>query len=206
MNPRTIPRGAVDGAVKLVRLPLDIAVSLLPGNGDGSRPALRIAVDRWEATLRHVAGYALRDDELREDAERRREAADERARALRLREAAQRRSAEADDRLADRVDAAQQHRETAQERAERRRRQAEQQRAARTRAAAQTETKRKAVSRRVKDTVEGAIEEEADEARLERLEAEARALEERKAALTAEDEAQRLQDEATKKKAARRQR
>ena len=137
---------AVGAGVKLARLPLDIAVSMLPGDGDGARPAASIAVDRWEATLRQVAGYALRDDELREDAARRRAAADERARALRLREAAERRRAEADERLADRV-------QTAEE---------------------------------------------------QRSEAEAQALEEREAALTAKAEAQRLRDEATKKKAARR--
>ena len=59
MSIRAIPRGAVDGAVKLARLPVDVAISLLPGNGngDGARPAAKIAVDRWDATLRELAGY-----------------------------------------------------------------------------------------------------------------------------------------------------
>lgn len=206
MSMRTIPRSAVGGAVKLARLPLDLAVSLLPGNGAGPRPAASIAVDRWEATLRRVAGYALRDDELREDAARRRVAADERARALRLRVAAERRSAEADERLADRFEQAEEHRSVAQERAERQRQAAEQQRAAKARAAAQAESRRKAATRRARANVEQAIEEQADEARLERLRAKAQALEEREVALTAEDEAQRLQEAATAKKAARRKR
>lgn len=206
MTIRTIPRSAVGGAMKLARLPLDLAVSLLPGNGAGAKPAAGIAVDRWEATLRQLAGYALRDDELREDAERRRVAADERARALRLREAAERRRAEADERLTDRIEDADAQRAAAEQRAERKRRQAEQQRAERTRAAARTETQRKAAARKARAKVEQAIGEQADAARLEQLEAEAQALEEREVALTAEAEAQRLQDEATAKKAARKNR
>lgn len=203
MSIRDIPRGAVDGAVKIARLPLDVAVSLLPGNGDGARPAAGIAVDRWDATVRQLAGYALLDDELREDARRRLAAADERARALRLRAAAEARSAAADQRLANRVEEAEERRSAAEERAERERKQAEQRRAAKKRAAAQAEAKRKQASRRAKAKVEEAIEEDADEARLEQLQAEARALEEREAALVARDEAQRLRDEATAKKAAR---
>jgi len=206
MSIRAIRRGAVDSAVKLARLPLDVAVSLLPGNGTGARPAASIAVDRWDAALRDVAGYALRDDELREDAARRRVAADERARALRLRAEADARSAAADDRFAGRVERAEEHRATAEQRAERERRQAEQRRAEKTRTAAQAETKRKAASSRARATVDDAIEEQADEARLEQLETEARALEEREAALTAKAEAQRLQDAATAKKAARKTR
>jgi hypothetical protein len=204
MSLRVIPRSAVDGAVKLARLPVDIAVSLLPANGDGSRPALRIAVDRWEATLRQIAGYALRDDELRVDAVRRRAAADERARALRLRDTAERRRAEADEHLADRVEDAGKQRTAARSRAERQRTQASRRRTERTAAAARTESKRKAANRKVRGQVEEAIEEEADEARLAQLEAEAKALEERERALAAQSEAQRLQDEATARKAARR--
>jgi hypothetical protein len=206
MSIRAIPRRAVAAAVKVARLPLDIAVSLLPGNDNGGRPAATIAVDRWEATMRDLAGYALLDAKLREDATRRRAAADERARALRLREAAERRRAEADERLDDRVEQAEEHRAVADEHAERQRREAEQRRAAKARAAAQAETRRKAASRQTRAKVDEAIEEQADEARLEQLKAEAQALEEREVALTAQDEAQRLQDAATAKKSARRKR
>lgn len=204
MSMRAIPRTAVGAGLKLARLPLDLAVSMLPGNGDGVRPAASIAVDRWEATVRQVAGYALRDDELREDAERRRAAADERARALRLREAAERRRAEADERLADRVESAEEQRAAAEQRAEQRRRDAEREAGERKRAAARTEAQRKASVREARAKVEEAIEQQADAARLEQLEAEAEAIEEREVALIAEAEAQRLRDEATKKKAARR--
>jgi colicin import membrane protein len=203
MGIRAIPRSAVDGAMKLARLPLDVAVSLLPRNGDSARPAARIAVDRWEATLRQIAGYALHDEEMRADAIRRRAAADERARALRLRETAEQRRAAADERLADRVEDAEEQREAAEARAERKRRQATEQRAERAARAARTESKRKAAHREMHEQAQDAIEEEADEARLEQLEAEAKVLEERERALTAQSEAQRLQDAATARKAAR---
>lgn len=203
MSIRAIPRGAVDGAVKLARLPLDVVISLLPGNGDGAGSAAKITVDRWDATLREVAGYALRDDVLREEATRRRVAADERARALRLRSAAEARTAAADSQLADRAEQAEERRAAAEGRAERERAAAEKRRAARSRAAAQAETKRKAANRRTQAKVEEVIEEQADEARLEQLQTEAKALEEREAALIAKDEARRLRDVATAKKAAR---
>ncbi|MCA1698633.1 MAG: hypothetical protein LC790_06935 [Actinobacteria bacterium] len=203
MSIRAIPRGAVDGAIKLARLPLDAAISLLAGNGVGARPAASIAVDRWDATMREVAGYALFDDELRAQATRRRVAADERARALRLRDAAEAYSSVADEKLADRVEQAEEHRAAAEQRAGRERAEAEQRRAAKTRAAAQAETKRKAANRRARANVEEVIDEQAGEARLEQLEAEARALEEREAALVARDEGQRLRDAATATKAAR---
>jgi hypothetical protein len=208
MSLRDIPRTAVDGAVKLTRLPLDIVVAMLPGNGNGSgaKPAAGIAVDRFEATLRDAAGIALFDHELREDAMRRRIAADERERELRLRVEAERRSAEADERFSARVEDAEEHRTAAEQRAERERQAAEQRKQQRAASATRREQARKATTRKVRAKVDKKIEQEADEARLEQLRAEARALDEREAALAAASEAQRLQDEATKKKAARKAR
>jgi colicin import membrane protein len=203
MSIRAIPRNAVGGAVKLARLPLDVAVSLLPRDGDSARPAARIAIDRWDATVRQIAGFALHDEEMRADAIRRRAAADERARALRLQESAEQRRAAADERLADRVEHAEEQREAAEARAERQRRQATEQRAERTASAARTEARRKAANRKSHGQAEEAIEEEADQARVEQLEAEAEVIEERERALTAQSEAQRLQDAATARKAAR---
>ena len=203
---RDIPRSAVDAGVKLTRLPLDIVVSMLPGNGSGTKPAAGIAVDRLEATLRDAAGIALFDNELREDAMRRRLAADERERELRLRAEAERRSAEADERFSARVEDAEDRRSAAEKRAEHERQAAEQRKQERAANAKRREQEGKAANRRARAKVDEMIEEKADEARLEQLKAEARALEQREAALTAQAEAQRLQDEATKKKAARKAR
>jgi len=208
MGMREIPRSAVGGAVKLTRLPLDIVVSMLPGDGDGSgaKPAAAIAVDRFEATLRDAAGIVLFDSELREDAMRRRIAADERERELGLRTEAERRSAEADDRFSDRVEDAEDRRTAAEQRAEDERQAAEQRKQQRTGNAARREQTRKAANRKARAKADEQIDQDADAARLEQLKAEAKALEEREAALTAQAEAQRLQDEATRKKAARKAR
>jgi len=208
MGMREIPRSAVGGAVKLTRLPLDIVVSMLPGDGDGSgaKPAAAIAVDRFEATLRDAAGIVLFDSELREDAMRRRIAADERERELGLRTEAERRSAEADYRFSDRVEDAEDRRTAAEQRAEDERQAAEQRKQQRTGNAARREQTRKAANRKARAKADEQIDQDADAARLEQLKAEAKALEEREAALTAQAEAQRLQDEATRKKAARKAR
>jgi len=205
---RDIPRSAVDAGVKLTRLPLDIAVAMLPGDDDGSgaKPAAGIALDRFEATLRDAAGIALFDSELREDAMRRRLAADERERELRLRTEAERHSAEADERFSERVDDAEDRRTAAEQRAEQERQAAEQRKQQRAAGAARREQTRKAANSKVRAKADEQIAQDADEARLEQLRAEAKALEEREAALAAQAEAKRLQDEATKKKAARKQR
>lgn len=206
MSIRAIPRTAVDGAVKLARLPLDIAVSLIPGNGSGARPAAGVAVDRMDARLRDAAGVVLRDSELRDEAMRRRVAADERARANRLRKEAEARSEMADARFSVRVEDAEERRTTAEDRAENERVAAGRRKQQRKQAAASTEHKRKSASRQARAKAADVIEEDADTAHLEQLKAEADALEERERALVAEAEAQRLQDEATKKKAARKAR
>jgi len=203
---RDIPRGAVDAGVKLTRLPLDIVVSMLPGNGSGTKPAAGIAVDRFEATLRDAAGIALFDRELREDAMARRLAADERERELRLRTEAEHRSADADERFSDRVEDAEDRRAAAEKRAEQEREAAEKRKQQRAAGAARRERTGKVANRKARANADEKIEEQADEARLEQLKAEAKALEEREAALTEQAEAQRLQDVATKKKAARKAR
>ncbi|HUR86156.1 MAG TPA: hypothetical protein VMY78_12480 [Solirubrobacteraceae bacterium] len=203
MTIRTIPRTAVGGSIKLMRLPLDMAVALLPGNGSGPKPAAGLALDRAEAQLRDIAGAALGDEVLREDAARRRVAADERERALRLRAAAARRTAEADEVLSETREEAEQRREEAGAEARHRRAEAERLRKKRAQEAAQAERKRKSANHKALSKAEQEIEEKADDARLSQLQQDAEVLEQKAEALTAEAEAHRLQDEATKKKAAR---
>ena len=77
---RTIPRVAIGGSLTLIRLPVDSVVRLA-GGGD----SIELALDRAEATVRGLAGFALGDDVLIDDAARRRDAAAEREQALRLR-------------------------------------------------------------------------------------------------------------------------
>ena len=57
MNMRVIPRTAVDSYLRLLRLPLDGAISLLPGNGTGAKPAAALALDRLDAALQSRARH-----------------------------------------------------------------------------------------------------------------------------------------------------
>jgi len=206
MSIRSIPRTAVSGSIKVARLPLDLAVALLPGNGEGAAAGASIALDRFEAEVRDLAGAALGDDVLREDAALRRIAADERARALDLRATAQRRAQESDERLEETLEQADRRRAAAAEQARRQRATAAAQRKEKTQAAATAERRRKASSAKARAKTDEVIDEQAADARLEQLRRDAAALDEKAGALTAEAEAQRLQDAATRKKAARKRR
>jgi hypothetical protein len=203
VNVRVIPRTAVDGYLKLVRLPFDAAVGLLPENGTGRGTAATLVFDRVDAAARTLAGAVLGDPVLREDAARRHRAADERGRAFRLRAQAERRSEGAESRLGERQDQAARQRQRAKQRAEATRRQAERRREQKTRQAAKTESKRRGTSRKAAARVDGAVDARARKARLKTLDSKADALREREEALTASDEARRLSGAASKAKAAR---
>jgi len=205
MSLQTISRNAVDSYLKLLRLPADaVARVLRPRNGrDGETTAMELALDRVEATLRDVAGSVLRDPQLREDARRRRVAANERERALELRSAAGRRSLEADDELATRAETAEQHRRDAARREQETKEQVRQQRAAESRQLAQVENRRLAAVEDDAKNAEEAIERRSRRARLEQLHTETESLDEEQEALTARREAQRLRRAASETKAAR---
>lgn len=203
MNLRTIPRAAVVGYARLVRLPFDAAAALLPGNGTGPRASARLAVDRAEATGLTIAGVFLFDPDLRDEAARRRAAAGERARAVHLRSEAEQRSEEADRRISEREETAARQREEAKRKAAAKRERAGRTRDERTRSAARTETKRRASNRRTAAQRREAIEEQGRKSRLDALETEADAIREKDEALTARDEARRLGEAAGRVKAER---
>ncbi len=142
MNARSISRTAVEGSLRLVRLPLDAAIGRLPGNGTGPRPTATLALDRADATLRAFAGTILGDSVLREDAHMRRAALKERERAQALRGEAQEKTEEADARLQERQDQAARQRAQAELRAKSRRDVADGERREKTRRAGQLERKR----------------------------------------------------------------
>ena len=78
----SIPGKAVDGALRLARFPADRLLKVAPETG--ATATVGLAIDRADAAVRGAAGSVLSDHGLREDAERRRAAADERERAMRL--------------------------------------------------------------------------------------------------------------------------
>lgn len=198
-----IPRAAVNGWLRLARLPIDRAVDLLPDNGTGTKPAASITVDRADATVRDIAATVLRDPDLADDARRRRAAIAKREDALRLRIDAEKVEARADQRLDRREAAAEQQRDRAQRQARAEREQAQNTKARRTQAAAKAEQQRRQASRKAAARAEEAIDEREPHERLEALDAKAEALEQRADALTAADEARRLKQAAGRAKASR---
>ncbi|HWK18585.1 MAG TPA: hypothetical protein VNR66_14125, partial [Solirubrobacteraceae bacterium] len=70
MNALALPRTAVDRYLRVVRLPLDRAIALLPGDETGAGPAAKLTVDRVDAEVRAAIAALLRDPALRRDAER----------------------------------------------------------------------------------------------------------------------------------------
>lgn len=203
MNVQVIPRTAVKGYLKLVRTPLDSAIGLLPGNGEGAKPSAQLAVDRADAMARTVAGALLRDPVLREDGARRRQAAQERERGVRLRDHAEQTAQQADARLQEREERAQEERRRARQTASSRRREAEARAQKKKQQAVRTETRRRQTARDAASQREQAIEQRAPQEELQTLEAKSEALRAREAELAARDEAQRLSQAASRVKAER---
>ena len=201
MGLRDIPRTAVGGYIKLARLPIDTGLKLVGRGGNGN--AAKLAADRVDATAREAAGTVLADDELKKDGRKRHKATDERQRAVKLRAKAQQKSAEADAELTERQEQAEQKRRQAAQRAEQRKQTAAEAAKKRQQRAAETERKRKQASAKAAAAQEEQISGKERRARLETLETKSAALEEREEALTAADEAQRLEKAAATAKAAR---
>src|SRR5688500_11358867 len=80
---QTIPGKAVDGALRIARLPADKILDVVPENR--ATASLGLVVDRADAAVRGAAASLLSDPALRDDADRRETAADKREQALRLR-------------------------------------------------------------------------------------------------------------------------
>lgn len=203
MNARVIPRTALEGSLKLARMPLDVAVGLLPGNGTGAATAAKLAIYRIDASIRSVFASVLGDPVLRDDAQRRYEAAEERQRALRLRGEAARTSDRADSRLEERHEQVERQRRQAQERAQAKTKEAAKRRKAKVYRAAKAERERLSANRKAGARTKEAIESSARKQRLDALDAKSDALREKEEQLTASDEAERLAQAAARTKARR---
>jgi hypothetical protein len=195
---RTIPRAAVGGSLTLVRLPIDGALQLAGGND-----SIELALDRAEAAVRSLAGMALADEVLIDDAARRREAADERARAQRLRAAAERHTERAEERVAHGVNDADRVRARAAEEEQRERQEARERSKSQKARAEKTAKRRKSAAADLADRREEAIDDAAKRERLHDLETREGALQKKGEALTAREEAARLEEAASRVKAQR---
>jgi hypothetical protein len=203
MTVRDITRTAVVGYLKVVRLPLERAISLLPGNGTGAKPSAELALDRTDAAARAIMAGVLRDSVLREDATRRRIAADKREQALRLHAEAQRTANTADSRLREQQEQTMRQRQQAGRRAEARREDADRKRRTKISRAAEARNKRLENSHKAEARAENAVDGRTASERLEALDAKADALRERERALAVRNAAEDLGDAASRAKANR---
>lgn len=205
MSLQTISRTAVDGYLKLLRLPADaVAGALRPRNGrKGETTPVELALDRAEAAVRDAAGRVLHDPHLQDEARIQRAAADERQRALRLRAEAERQSRQADEEFVARQEVAEQRRIDAARLAEEKKARARQDRTQTSARLTEAEERGRASVRAQKDQTEAAIDDRERHSRLEQLNTETQALEEEEEALTARSEAQRLRRAAAETKTKR---
>ena len=199
---RQAGRTVLDRGLKVARFPFDAATHLLPGDGD-SRSAAELAIDRADARVRAAVGVLFRDDDLRDDAARRRVAADERARAIELRMKAEARQRAADAKLVAELDEAERVREQAEREAQARLEQADAERARRQQRNREAAAKQKREVEAALAEELAAEEQQAKRERVEVLDEQAKALDEEADAITARDEAERLCNAASATKAKR---
>jgi hypothetical protein len=203
MEVRSLTRAALDTWLKAARVPIDAATRALPNGTRGPRAAARLAVDRTDATLRATLGRALRDPVFVADAQQRRVAADKRAEAIRLRAEAEQREASAEQRHQQELRAAEQQREAARREAAEKQAKVRKEREAREKAAERQAAAQQRNIERSREQELAEVESEAKRTRLRVLDDEADAAEKEEEALTAADEAKRLERAAARAKAAR---
>ena len=199
---RDVPRSAIDRGLKVARVPFDTVARLLPADG-GPRDAAMLVIDRADATVRAAVGEILHDDDLRQDAMRRRAAADERQRAMELRIAAKAKQRDADSQLAEELEEAGRLRAQAAYEAQERTRQVENERAVQEREVRRVAAAQERAVEEARDERLATEEKRAKRQRLGVLDEEAAALDLEAHAIVATDEAQRLRDAAGEVKAAR---
>jgi hypothetical protein len=203
METRVVGHQALDGWLKLARLPIDTLTRLLPNGDNGPRNAAMLIVDRADATMRDTIGGLLRSDALRQDAHRRRIAADEREHAMELRAEAAVKSRQADARLRARQDAVAQQRAEAEQMAQNRLDDVSEMRADRQHRVEETAAKQKRVIEQDGQQKQASVDKRSRRQRLDVLDGETDALDQQSEALTARDEAQRLRRAASAAKTAR---
>jgi hypothetical protein len=202
MEVRDVRRAAIDRWLRVARLPFDTVAHFLPAD-HGPRNAAMLAIDRADATVRAAVGGILHDDDLRDDAFRRRAAADERERALELRREAEEKQRISDADLAQELEGAARLREDADREAQERRRRVDEERAEQQRRAREATVAQERAVEQARAEQLAVADKQAKRERLEVLDEQANVLDREVDALTATDEAQRLRDAASAAKAAR---
>jgi colicin import membrane protein len=201
----TLTRGATRAAVDV-----SLRVGLAPWNAAarltrrGPRPSpLELAVDQFDASARQLAGRLLSDDDMVDDAERRRAAVRARSTARDLHETADERAAEADREAEDLERRADETRQVVEQGAQARRKAAEKKAASRKAQAESRQRARKSTVAKSAARRKDAIGEAGRSARLSELADREEVLDAKEQALRAEDRAERLEQEAAAEKSRR---
>ncbi len=194
---------AFDGWLKLARLPIDTLTRLLPNGDTGPRNAAMLIVDRADAAVRDTVGGLLGSDALRQDAHRRRTAADERERAMELRAEAAATSRQADARLQARTDTVAQQRAKAEHVAQDRLNDVSDMHDDRQQRVEDTAAEQKRAIEHDRQQKRASADTRARRQRLDVLDNQAEALDQQSDALTTRDEAQRLRRAASTAKTTR---
>ncbi len=200
MSLQSIPGALLSSTLKIIRVPLDGTLRL----GGDSTEAARVMVDRADAGIREAAGLFLRDEGLAEDADRRKAAADERRHALRLKSEAQYRADRGDAAVETARDEAQKLRRNADRSARQQKQRAGKRRVAKTAEASKASRRRTQGAERTAQNRKQAVAERNKPERLAAVEKRSEALDAKQSALTASEEARRLNEAASGVKAKRR--
>jgi hypothetical protein len=187
---RNLSRITIDSYLRLIRLPVDGFLAI--GGDTGSVTAAKLLVDRADARTRQLAGVVLGDPDLQRDAELRREAAEEKARALNLRAEAELRSQRADQLANKQKRTAARQRKKAASVTKQRREEAQKRRQSTKAAAARRASQRRNHAKSSAAETEKLIEERAKHSRLEQLTTKTEAVQAKEAALVAADETRRV--------------
>ena len=202
MNPRTLTRTALDLSLRTALAPWSTVARWTRFNGDRTSP-LEVAVGRVDAAVREFAGRATGDDQLVEDALRRRAAADNRAVAIELREEAEERERRAEREREQREEQAEAVRERAEEAAEKKRAAARKKASQRKQAVKKAASSKKQAVRKAAAAKRETISKAEREARLEELEEKEKALSAEERAIAEQERAARLQRSSEQTKASR---
>jgi len=197
-----LPKAAVNGYLRALRLPLDVVASVANRDKDAEWPPA-LAFDAFEAQVKGLLGSILRDEDLLQEASRERTRIDQLRRAMNLEAEAEARRQQADQELAQRREQAQQKAETAEELAEQREQRLEQEKAEAKRRVQNETAEKKQKARKAADARQDRIDDIARDADEDRIRAEREALAERKEALEATGDALELDKAAAAVKEAR---
>lgn len=197
---KDISRTAVDRYLKVVRKPIDAVLNRR--DSDRSK-ALGARLDRADAAARSVAGTALRDPQLKEDATNRRKAVEDRERAERLRGVATEHRQASQAEAEEVEEEAEQRKRRAAQAAERRKKAAQKRKEGAKKGAAKKTTQRKQAAKKEEAQTKSESAKQTKREQLQQLEAKEAALKKDEESLTAAAESQRLADAAAEAKAKR---